>query len=32
MSQLVSSPRVFYAGTFVAGLLTGMIVALKWTI
>jgi hypothetical protein len=32
MSRLASSPRVFYAGAFVAGVLIGMIVALKWTI
>jgi hypothetical protein len=32
MLAIVSTPRVFYAGAFVAGLLIGMIVALKWTI
>jgi hypothetical protein len=32
MLAIASSPRVLYAGAFVAGMLIGMIVALKWTI
>jgi hypothetical protein len=32
MLAIASSSRLFYAGAFVAGILIGMIVALKWTI
>ena len=32
MLAMASSSRVFYVGVFVAGILIGMIVALKWTI
>jgi hypothetical protein len=32
MLALASSSRMFYVGTFIAGVLIGMIIALKWTI
>jgi hypothetical protein len=32
MLTIASSPRLLYTGAFVAGILLGMIVALKWTI
>jgi hypothetical protein len=32
MLAFASSPRLLYAGAFVAGILIGMIIALKWTI
>jgi hypothetical protein len=32
MMAIAISPRVFYAATFVAGLLMGMSAALKWAL